>query len=84
MPAIYTRYGRPVEGRTNKFAANYFLIMKDFLKPVFTLLLLAGAQFSFAWGVTGHRVIAEIAQSHLSEKSKAAISQLIGIEKLAQ
>ena len=57
--------------------------MKVFLKTLFTFLLLSCTQFVFAWGVTGHRVVAEIAQSHLSQKSLAAISQLIGQEKLA-
>ena len=57
--------------------------MKVILRPVFTFLLLTGSHFSFAWGVTGHRVIAEIAQTHLTQKSLTAISQLIGKEKLA-
>ncbi|MFT3701184.1 MAG: S1/P1 nuclease [Agriterribacter sp.] len=37
----------------------------------------------FAWGVTGHRVVAEIAQRHLSNKAKKEISKLIGIQTLA-
>jgi hypothetical protein len=38
----------------------------------------------FCWGVTGHRVVAEIAQRHLSSKAKKELRNLIGQETLAQ
>ena len=40
-------------------------------------------QKSFAWGVTGHRVVAEIAQHHLSDNAKKELFKLIGNESLA-
>lgn len=36
-----------------------------------------------AWGVTGHRVVAEVAQKHLSRKAIKGISEILGNEKLA-
>ncbi len=36
-----------------------------------------------AWGLTGHRVVADIAQEHLCNKSKKEIKKLIGNQKLA-
>ena len=40
-------------------------------------------QQSFAWGVTGHRVVAEVAQRHLSKNALKAIHEIIGKEPLA-
>lgn len=39
--------------------------------------------FGYSWGTTGHRVIAEIAQNHLSGKSKRSLKKIIGDQKLA-
>lgn len=41
------------------------------------------SQYGFAWGVTGHRVIAEIAQRHLDSKARKALKELIGNQSLA-
>lgn len=38
---------------------------------------------SFAWGTTGHRVVAEIAERNISKKTKKKITQIIGKQKLA-
>jgi hypothetical protein len=38
---------------------------------------------AFCWGLTGHRVIGEIAQQHLTKKAKKEIQKLIGRETLA-
>jgi len=38
---------------------------------------------SFCWGVTGHRVVAEVAQRHLTKKTKKELKKLIGRENLA-
>lgn len=39
---------------------------------------------SFAWwGQTGHRIIGEIAESHLSQKARIAIRNILGTESLA-
>ncbi len=38
---------------------------------------------AFCWGLTGHRVIAEIAENHLSRKAKKELKKLIGRQTLA-
>jgi hypothetical protein len=51
---------------------------------VLILLLVFGLRPSaFSWGVTGHRVIAAIAQNHLSPKALLELHKLIGKENLA-
>jgi len=35
------------------------------------------------WGATGHRVVGKIAESYLTPKAKAAITQILGTESLA-
>ncbi|HEY6063439.1 MAG TPA: S1/P1 nuclease [Chitinophagaceae bacterium] len=52
-------------------------------KRVFLIVLLFAPLYSFCWGVTGHRVVAEIAQRHLSKKAKKELKKLIGPENLA-
>ncbi|MBW8685907.1 S1/P1 nuclease [Chitinophaga sp. B61] len=37
----------------------------------------------FAWGVTGHRVVAEIASNHLTPKARKAIAALLGPQSMA-
>jgi hypothetical protein len=54
--------------------------------PVRLLLvtaLLMIAQSAFCWGLTGHRIVAEIAERHLSKKAKKELKKLIGKETLA-
>lgn len=36
-----------------------------------------------AWGTTGHRVVAEVAEQNLSKKAKKSIGKIIGNQKLA-
>lgn len=51
------------------------------LLVVFTCLLSAPA---FAkWGPTGHRIVAEIADSYLNKKARKAIAEILGDESLA-
>ena len=53
--------------------------MKQFSGRI--LLIVAAVftvQFCFAWGTTGHRVIAEIAERHLSKHARKEIKKLIG------
>lgn len=54
------------------------------VKKIFLAILIFSPLYSFCWGVTGHRVVAEIAQNHLSVKSKKELKKLIGKESLAQ
>ncbi|MGZ8542249.1 MAG: S1/P1 nuclease [Chitinophagaceae bacterium] len=62
----------------NKLAARLFT--RTFLL-VSSLLIV---QCAFSWGVTGHRIIGEIAQQHLTKKAKKGLLRLIGKETLAQ
>src|SRR5688500_865899 len=61
----------------NKLASRLFI--RTFLL-VSSLFI---AQSAFSWGVTGHRVIGEIAQDHLTKKAKKELRKLIGNETLA-
>ncbi len=46
-------------------------------------MLLTQSQNVLAWGMTGHRVISEIAEQHLTKKAKRNIEKLIGHQKIA-
>lgn len=55
-----------------------------FIKPFAILaVLILICQPVFSWGLLGHRVVGEIAQSHLSKKAKKELRKLIGSETLA-
>ena len=53
------------------------------LKVVATLLLLTLPTSASAWGPTGHRVVAEIAQRHLTQAAQARVSSLLDGRTLA-
>lgn len=57
--------------------------MKNILKLILSLLFLNIGSNVLAFGVTGHRVIAEIAENHLSGKAKREIRKIIGNQSLA-
>ncbi|MCO4293033.1 S1/P1 nuclease [Solitalea sp. MAHUQ-68] len=53
---------------------------------VFSAFFLTSNLFSItcnAWGKTGHRIVGEIADRHLSKKAKKAIKQILGPESMA-
>ena len=52
-------------------------------KTPLLLLLLALSLQTFAWGVTGHRVVGHIADSYLSCKAKRNIRKILGNESIA-
>lgn len=52
------------------------------LKPLTFLMILVSAN-AFAWGTTGHRVIAEIAENNLKCSTKYKLKKIIGTQKLA-
>jgi hypothetical protein len=54
-----------------------------FLRTFLLASTLLITQYAFSWGVTGHRVIGEIAQDHLTKKAKKELRKLIGKEALA-
>ena len=53
------------------------------LRIVATLLLLNLTPFAYAWGPTGHRVVAEIAQRNLTPAAQAKVSVLLDGRTLA-
>lgn len=57
---------------------------RNLFKIPFLIIALLAPLFSFCWGVTGHRVVAEIAQRHLTHRAKKELRSLIGKETLAQ
>jgi nuclease S1 len=58
-------------------------IRDTFLAVVVALLLLNLAPSAHAWGPTGHRVVAEIAQRNLTSIARANVSRLLGGRTLA-
>lgn len=46
-------------------------------------MILVHFQQASAWGMTDHRVIAEIAENHLTKKAKKNIQKIIGNQKIA-
>lgn len=57
--------------------------MNKILRNSVLIVALLSFNFGYSWGTTGHRVIAEIAENHLSEKSKRKLKKIIGDQKLA-
>lgn len=61
--------------------------MKPFFKRSFWVFLLmsvaAMPQSGFAWGMLGHRIVGEIAQSYLSNRAKKGVAGVLGSESLA-
>lgn len=55
------------------------------LRKLFALavLMFLSAQLCYGYGPTGHRVVAEIAERHLTRHAKKELKKLIGKEKLA-
>lgn len=60
---------------------NSFVRMS--IKSLLILAALFITQTAFCWGLLGHRVIAEVAQAHLSKKAKKELQKIIGNETLA-
>ncbi|WP_226064811.1 S1/P1 nuclease [Kaistella polysaccharea] len=57
--------------------------MNKSLKNSLVLLALLSFNLAYCWGTTGHRVIADIAENHLSTKAKRQLKKMIGDQKLA-
>jgi hypothetical protein len=64
----------------NKRLNNSILARTLALGLLFQVMLVPSAQ---AWGPTGHRVVAEIAQRHLTPAAQAKVSRLLGGRSLA-
>lgn len=52
-------------------------------KIIIATALFLGINEISAWGNTGHRIVAEIAENHLNGKAKRKLKKLIGKQKLA-
>lgn len=57
--------------------------MKSIFKTAILALTISFSSNIWAWGTTGHRVVAEIAERNLSRKAKKEIKKIIGNQKLA-
>ena len=57
---------------------------KLYVKTLFTVLLFLYLPYqSMAWGMNGHRIVGEIANSYLSSKASKAIKKILGNESIA-
>jgi hypothetical protein len=56
---------------------------KRVLKISFVILLFSFPVQAMCWGQLGHRIVAEIADSYLTDKTKAAIKKILGNESVA-
>jgi hypothetical protein len=57
--------------------------MKTFQKLTLTCLFIYLPFASSAWGVLGHRVVGQIADSYLMPKAKIEIQKILGFESIA-
>lgn len=56
----------------------------NYLKKITLILLFFYLPFqTMAWGVLGHRIVGEIAESYLSKKAKKEVYQILGTESIA-
>jgi len=72
-----------------RILVGYFRLLGDIMKLIG--ILLTGAALlcaaiplpAFAWGKTGHRIVANIADDNLSGLARARVKQILGEERLA-
>lgn len=57
--------------------------MKKIIGSAMLLCSILASSSAFAWGLTGHRVVAQIAEQHINNKTRKEISKIIGPQKLA-
>ena len=58
--------------------------MKQFKKLFFLIAILAYLPFNVsAWGITGHRIVGQIADFYLNAKARKAVKKVLGTESLA-
>ncbi len=65
------------------FVQNHIHTMKKIVGSALLLGAFLTSSNALAWGMTGHRVVAEIAEQNISNKTKKEISKIIGPQKLA-
>lgn len=57
--------------------------MKKLVGSAFLLGAFLASSNALAWGLTGHRVVSEIAEQNISHKTRKALDKIIGQQKLA-
>lgn len=57
--------------------------MTKTLRNLVLLAALVTFNFAYSYGVTGHRIVAQIAENHLTGKAKRNLKKIIGEQKLA-
>jgi hypothetical protein len=57
--------------------------MKKYFKICFIYLIFSAPFFCNAWGLLGHRIIGQIADSYLAPKTKTEIIKILGFENIA-
>lgn len=57
--------------------------MKTMRKLLLAAILFYIPAHSFAWGVLGHRIVAQIAESYLTHKARKQIQRILGYESMA-
>jgi hypothetical protein len=63
--------------------ANFSIMKKTVKRIVLFACIFALPFYSLAWGVLGHRIVGEIADSYLTAKAKAEIKKILGNESVA-
>jgi hypothetical protein len=59
------------------------MIMNTVKKIIFFVSLFSLPFYSFGWGVLGHRIVGEIAESYLTPKAKIEVQKILGLESIA-
>lgn len=59
---------------------SYFfkIIMSKLLSKLLVCILLPVSVSAFAWGLTGHRIVAQIAENHLTSRAQRQIHKILG------
>ena len=72
-------------GQSSYFCSHsmFFGTMKTIKQTVLFAFFFAAPFAAFAWGMLGHRIVGEIADSYLTPKAKAEIRKILGNETLA-
>jgi hypothetical protein len=81
---LYKIYGDLREVITFEQLKILMMVRNKFIAALFFILFSFMSFHSYCWGVTGHRVVAEIAQHHLSKKARKNLRKLIGKESLQE
>src|ERR1041385_7662986 len=67
-----------------KHGSNYFqIIMKIIKRILFFNSFFFLPFYSFSWGVSGHRIVGQIAESYLTPKAKIEVQKILGAESIA-